>query len=129
MPIDLLRQVRVRHGASADLVQSVVRRPTRRTTAALMHHPGVSMILATGGAALVKAGDSSGAAAIGVGPGNAPAWVCADADVEEAARMVVASKSFDYGIICGSENNLVVDESGGETFIGALRQAGAGVLA
>ncbi|HYB17097.1 MAG TPA: aldehyde dehydrogenase family protein, partial [Streptosporangiaceae bacterium] len=104
MTIDLLRQVLVRHGASADLVQGVVRRPTRRTTAALMHHPGVSMILATGGAAMVKAAYSSGTPAIGVGPGNAPAWVCADADVEEAARMVVASKSFDHGIICGSEN-------------------------
>jgi acyl-CoA reductase-like NAD-dependent aldehyde dehydrogenase len=128
MTIDQLRQVLVRHGASADLVQSVVRRPTRRTTAALMHHPGVSMILATGGAAMVKAAYSSGTPAIGVGPGNAPAWVCADADVEEAARMVVASKSFDHGIICGSENNLVVDESVRETFIGALRQAGAAVL-
>jgi acyl-CoA reductase-like NAD-dependent aldehyde dehydrogenase len=47
--------------------------------------------------------------AIGVGPGNAPAWICADADLQEAARMVVASKAFDHGIICGPENNLVVD--------------------
>jgi hypothetical protein len=60
MTIDLLREVLVRHGASADLVQSVVRRPTRRTTAALMHHPGVSMILATGGAAMVKARTAPG---------------------------------------------------------------------
>ena len=128
MTIDLLRQVLVRHGASADLVQSVVRRPTRRTTAALMRHPGVAMILATGGAAMVKAAYSSGTPAIGVGPGNAPAWVCADADAEAAAQMVVASKAFDHGIICGSENNLVVDQSVRETFIGALRQAGAAVL-
>jgi acyl-CoA reductase-like NAD-dependent aldehyde dehydrogenase len=128
MTMDLLRQVLARHEASADLVQGVVRRPTRRTTAALMHHPGVSMILATGGAAMVKAAYSSGTPAIGVGPGNAPAWICADADVQEAARMVVASKAFDYGIICGSENNLVVDRSVRETFIDALRQAGAAVL-
>jgi len=128
MTIDLLRSVLVRHGASADLVQSVVRRPTRRTTAALMRHPSVSMILATGGAAMVKAAYSSGTPAIGVGPGNAPAWVCADADVEAAAQMVVAGKAFDHGIICGSENNLVVDQSVRETFIGALRQAGAAVL-
>jgi hypothetical protein len=51
--------------------------------------------------------------------------VCADADVEAAARMVVASKAFDHGLICGSENNLVVDRAVRETFIGALRQAGA----
>jgi acyl-CoA reductase-like NAD-dependent aldehyde dehydrogenase len=128
MTMDLLRQVLDRHGASADLVQGVVRRPTRRTTAALMRHPGVSMILATGGAAMVKAAYSSGTPAIGVGPGNAPAWICADADVEQAARMVVASKAFDYGIICGSENNLVVDRSVRETFIDALSQAGAAML-
>jgi acetaldehyde dehydrogenase/alcohol dehydrogenase len=126
--LDLLRQGLVSHGASADLVQSVPRRPTRRTTAALMHHPGVSMILATGGTAMVKAAYSSGTPAIGVGPGNAPAWVCADADLEAAARMVVASKGFDHGLICGSENNLVVDRLVRETFIGALRQAGAAVL-
>ena len=126
--VDLLRQVLVRHGAPADLVQSVPRRPTRRTTAALMRHPGVSMILATGGTAMVKAAYSSGTPAIGVGPGNAPAWVCADADVEAAARMVVASKAFDHGIICGSENNLVVDRSVRDAFTGALRRAGAAVL-
>ena len=126
--LDLLRQVLAARGASADLVQSAARRPTRRTTAALMHHPGVSMILATGGAAMVKAAYSSGTPAIGVGPGNAPAWVCADADVEAAARMVVASKAFDHGIICGSENNLVVDGSVRGAFIGALRRAGAAVL-
>ena len=126
--VDLLRQVLVRHGAPADLVQSVPRRPTRRTTAALMRHPGVSMILATGGTAMVKAAYSSGTPAIGVGPGNAPAWVCADADVEAAARMVVASKAFDHGIICGSEDNLVVDRSVRDAFIGALRGAGAAVL-
>jgi acetaldehyde dehydrogenase / alcohol dehydrogenase len=120
--VDLLRQVLVRHGAPADLVQSVPRRPTRRATAALMRHPGVSMILATGGTAMVKAAYSSGTPAIGVGPGNAPAWVCADADVEAAARI------FDHGIICGSENNLVIDRSVRDAFTGALRRAGAAVL-
>ncbi len=65
--VGLLRQVLVRHGAPADLVQSVPRRPTRRTTAALMRHPGVSLILATGGTAMVKAAYSSGTPAIGVG--------------------------------------------------------------
>ena len=61
----------MRHEAQADLVQSVPRRPTRRTTAALMRHPGVSLILATGGTAMVKAAYSSGTPAIGVGPGIA----------------------------------------------------------
>jgi acyl-CoA reductase-like NAD-dependent aldehyde dehydrogenase len=126
--VSLLHQVLRRHGAPEDLVQSVPRRPTRATTAALMRHPGVSMILATGGTAMVKAAYSSGTPAIGVGAGNAPAWVCADADAEAAAQMVVASKGFDHGIICGSENNLVVDSSVRDSFIGALRAAGAAVL-
>ena len=126
--VDLLRQVLARHGAPADLLQSAPRRPARRATAALMRHPGVSMILATGGTAMVKAAYSSGTPAIGVGPGNAPAWVCADADVEAAARIVVASKAFDHGIICGSENNLVIDRSVRDSFTGALRRAGAAVL-
>ena len=126
--VELLRQVLQRHGAPDDLVQSVPWRPTRATTAALMRHPGVSMILATGGTAMVKAAYSSGTPAIGVGAGNAPAWVCADADVEAAAQMVVASKGFDHGIICGSENNLVVDRRVRDSFAGALRMAGAAVL-
>jgi len=126
--VGLLRQVLARHGAGVDLVQAVPRRPTRQVTTALMRHPGVAMILATGGTAMVKAAYSSGTPAIGVGPGNAPAWVCADADVEAAARMVVASKAFDHGIICGSENNLVVDQSVRGPFTAALRAAGAAVL-
>jgi acyl-CoA reductase-like NAD-dependent aldehyde dehydrogenase len=126
--VDLLHQVLRRHGASVDLVQSVPRRPTRATTAALMRHPGVSLIFATGGTAMVKAAYSSGTPAIGVGSGNAPAWICADANVEAAAQMVVDSKAFDHGIICGSENNLVVDRSVRDSFIDALQTAGAAVL-
>ena len=93
-----------------------------------MRHPGVAMILATGGTAVVTAAYSSGTPAIGVGPGNAPAWICADADLQAAAQMVVASKAFDHGIICGSENNLVVDQSVRGPFTVALRAAGAAVL-
>jgi acetaldehyde dehydrogenase / alcohol dehydrogenase len=126
--VGLLRRMLKRHGASADLVQTVPRRPARQATAALMRHPGVSMILATGGTAVVKAAYSSGTPAIGVGSGNAPAWICADADVPAAARMVVAGKAFDHGIICGSENNLVVDRSVRDPFVAALRGAGAAVL-
>jgi acetaldehyde dehydrogenase / alcohol dehydrogenase len=126
--VDLLRQVLARHAASADLVQNAPRRPGRRAAAALMRHPGVALILATGGTAMVTAAYSSGTPAIGVGPGNAPAWICADADLQTAARMVVASKAFDHGIICGSENNLIVDQAVRDSFTAALRRAGAAVL-
>jgi acyl-CoA reductase-like NAD-dependent aldehyde dehydrogenase len=77
---------------------------------------------------MVRAAYSSGTPAIGVGAGNAPVWVCADADPVRAAQAVVDGKSFDHGIICGSENNLVVDRSIHERFVKALRAAGAAVL-
>ena len=66
--------------------------------------------------------------ALGVGPGNAPAWIRPDADLDAAARSVVMSKTFDYGLICGAENNLVVDAEVREPFIEALKAQGAAVL-
>jgi acyl-CoA reductase-like NAD-dependent aldehyde dehydrogenase len=114
-------------GAPADLLQCI-RRTSRRRTAMFMHHPDVALILATGGAAMVRAAYSSGTPAIGVGSGNAPVWVSADADPAAAARTVVTSKSFDNGLICGSESNLVVDAAVRERFTAELERAGATVL-
>jgi acyl-CoA reductase-like NAD-dependent aldehyde dehydrogenase len=93
-----------------------------------MKHPGVAMILATGGPALVKAAYSSGNPAIGVGSGNAPTLICSDANLDLAAMSVVMSKSFDNGLICGSEHNLVVVDAIRQAFIAALEQQGAAVL-
>ena len=93
-----------------------------------MNHPGVSLILATGGTSMVKAAYSSGKPSIGVGPGNAPVLVCADADIAAAADSVVSSKSFDNGVICGSENNLVVVSSVLDEFIRQLNARGAAIL-
>jgi acetaldehyde dehydrogenase/alcohol dehydrogenase len=126
--VDLVRGVLQRYGAPVDLIQDVRTRTGRETTAALMNHPDVALILATGGARLVRAAYSSGTPALGVGPGNAPVWIAPDADVSSAASMVVAGKSFDHGIICGSENNLVVDRSVKELFLAALTDAGAAIL-
>jgi acetaldehyde dehydrogenase / alcohol dehydrogenase len=114
-------------GAPVDLLQSV-QRASRTKTAMFMRHPDVSLILATGGTAMVKAAYSSGTPAIGVGSGNVPAFICADADPQAAAAAVVASKAFDHGIVCGSEDNLLVDEAVPAPFVAALRRAGAAVL-
>jgi acetaldehyde dehydrogenase/alcohol dehydrogenase len=94
----------------------------------LMRHKDIAFILATGGPSMVQAAYSSGTPAIGVGPGNAPVFVCGDADPEAVAQMVIDSKSFDNGILCGSENNLVVDVSVRQAFITALKGHGAAVL-
>jgi acetaldehyde dehydrogenase / alcohol dehydrogenase len=116
------------HGAPADLVQRVQNSAGRLTTQRFMSHPNVSLVLATGGAGLVKAAYSSGTPAIGVGSGNAPAWICADADIDGAARLIVESKSFDNGLICGAEHSLVVDDRVLATFAAALTQHGAAIL-
>jgi acyl-CoA reductase-like NAD-dependent aldehyde dehydrogenase len=124
--VELIGGVLAGQGAPPELLQSV-ERASRTRTAMFMRHPGVSLILATGGAAMVKAAYSSGTPAIGVGSGNVPALVCADADPAAAAAAVVHSKAFDHGIICGSEDNLVVDAAVGTPFLAALEAAGAAV--
>jgi acyl-CoA reductase-like NAD-dependent aldehyde dehydrogenase len=122
--VALVAAVLAEHGAPVDLLQSV-ERASRTRTAMFMRHPEVSLILATGGAAMVRAAYSSGTPAIGVGSGNVPALVCADADPAAAAAAVVESKAFDHGIICGSEDNLVVDADVAGPFQAALERAGA----
>jgi acyl-CoA reductase-like NAD-dependent aldehyde dehydrogenase len=77
---------------------------------------------------MVKAAYSSGTPAIGVGPGNAPILICADADLSAAAKGVIEGKSFDNGIICASENNLVVVASIRDDFIKMLEAHGAIIL-
>src|SRR4029078_10865157 len=104
----IVRDLLASHGAPAGLVQ-VVQLMGRKATRRFMSHPKVSLVIATGGPGLVKAAYSSGTPAIGVGPGNAPAFVAEDAHADAAARAIVTSISFDNGLICGSEHNLVVD--------------------
>jgi acyl-CoA reductase-like NAD-dependent aldehyde dehydrogenase len=124
--VGLIGEVLAVHGAPTDLLQSV-ERASRARTAMFMRHPGVALILATGGTAMVRAAYSSGTPAIGVGSGNVPALVCADADPAAAAAAVVQSKAFDNGIICGSEDNLVVEEGVAAPLLAELERAGAAV--
>ncbi|PWT85292.1 MAG: acetaldehyde dehydrogenase [Blastocatellia bacterium] len=84
---------------------------TLEGTQELMKHRDVAVILATGGMGLVRAAYSAGKPAYGVGPGNAPAYIEKTADVKKAVRDVVTGKTFDNGVLCSSENSVVVDES------------------
>jgi len=115
-------------GAPPDVVQWVGTRPNRSTTLSLMRHPGVSLILATGGSAMVRAAYSSGKPALGAGPGNAPVYVALDADIEAAAQRIVVSKSYDNGLICGAEHNLIAHASVLPRLSAALEHRGAAVL-
>jgi acyl-CoA reductase-like NAD-dependent aldehyde dehydrogenase len=76
---------------------------------ALLKHRGIAIILATGGEAMVRAAYSSGNPAIGVGPGNGPAFIARSADVREAVSMIIESKTFDNGTICASEQSVIAD--------------------
>jgi acetaldehyde dehydrogenase (acetylating) len=83
---------------------------TLEGTQELMKHRDVAVILATGGMGLVRAAYSAGKPAYGVGPGNAPAFIERTADVRKAVHDVIAGKTFDNGVLCSSENSVVVDE-------------------
>jgi acetaldehyde dehydrogenase (acetylating) len=78
-------------------------------TQELMNHKHVALILATGGSGMVKAAHSVGKPAYGVGPGNVPVYVDRSADLEKAARYIVASKAFDYSTICATEQAVIAD--------------------
>ncbi len=126
--VKIIREVLAKHEASPDLVQTPELPPKRELTNLLMSHPDISFILATGGTNMVRSAYRSGTPSIGVGKGNAPVWVCRDADLHQVAEHIVTSKAFDNGVVCGSENNLIVDQDIEQSFISALVEAGAAVL-
>jgi len=82
--------------------------PTVQLSQALMQHPDIKLILATGGPGMVKAAYSSGHPSLGVGAGNTPAVIDATADIQTAVSSVLLSKTFDNGMICASEQSVVV---------------------
>ena len=113
-----------RAGAPAGIVQ-VVEQPTMPLIDHIMKSPGVNVILATGGAPMVRSAYSSGNPAIGVGPGNAPALVDASADLEAAARRILQSKSFDNSVLCTNESVVVAEASIADRLLTAFERAGA----
>ena len=106
--VKVIRQAIVEAGGNEDLV-SCITIPTLQATDNLMRHADVSMILATGGSAMVRAAYSSGTPAIGVGPGNGPAYIEKTADLPLAVKRIIDSKTFDNGTICASEQSVVCD--------------------
>ncbi len=106
----LVDDAAVNAGAPRGLIH-VILKPSLDGTQALMRHVDTALILATGGGQMVKAAYSSGNPAIGVGPGNGPAVIDDTADILDAVKKIVKSKTFDYGTICASEQSLVVVSS------------------
>ena len=95
-------------GAPKNCIQWI-EHPSMESTSALMNHPDVATILATGGNAMVKAAYSCGKPAMGVGAGNVPAYMNKSCHVEQAVNDIVLSKSFDNGMVCASEQAAIVD--------------------
>ena len=85
--------------------------PSIEATNALMNHPGVATVLATGGSGMVMAAYSTGKPALGVGPGNVPCYIHKSADLEQAVNDLILSKTFDNGMICASEQAAIVDKA------------------
>lgn len=104
----VVRDAAIAAGAPEHCVQWI-ETPSIEATSVLMHHPGVSLILATGGNAMVKAAYSAGKPALGVGAGNVPAYVHESADLRRAVNDLVLSKAFDNGMICASEQAVILD--------------------
>lgn len=93
-------------GAPKAIIQ-ILEEPTIPMVEAFMQSPKTNVILATGGTPMVRAAYSSSNPAIGVGPGNAPVYVDATADIAKAAQRIVASKSFDNSVLCTNESVLI----------------------
>jgi acetaldehyde dehydrogenase (acetylating) len=104
----LMHDAAVEAGAPEGII-ACISVPTMEGTDALMHTPEIALIIATGGSAMVKASYSAGKPALGVGPGNVPAYIERTADISKAVRNIIASKTFDNGTICASEQSVIVE--------------------
>lgn len=105
----ILKEAAIKNGAPKHCIQWV-ETPSIEATSALMNHPGVSLILATGGSGMVKAAYSAGKPALGVGPGNVPCYINKNVNVARACTDLIISKTFDNGMICASEQAVIVDK-------------------
>ncbi|UOY87380.1 bifunctional acetaldehyde-CoA/alcohol dehydrogenase [Bacillus glycinifermentans] len=105
----ILRDAAVQAGAPEHCIQWI-ETPSREATQALMTHPKISLILATGGAGMVKSAYSSGKPALGVGPGNVPCYIERSANLKQAVNDLILSKTFDNGMICASEQAVIIDK-------------------
>lgn len=121
---NILKEAAVNAGAPEGLIGCITI-PSLEATNILMKHKDTALILATGGEAMVKAAYSSGTPAIGVGPGNGPAFIDKSANVSLAVKRILDSKTFDNGVICASEQSIVVESSMKETVINELKKQGA----
>lgn len=90
----------------------------------LMHHKDVALIIATGGPGMVKAAYSAGKPALGVGAGNSPAYIERSAEVAKAVADIMASKTFDNGTVCASEQSIICEQVNRDEVVAEFRRQG-----
>lgn len=120
----LINDAAVKAGAPEGIV-GCISKSSMKATEELMHNDDVSVIIATGGSAMVKAAYSAGKPAFGVGPGNVPVFIERTADIKQAACDIITSKSFDNGMICASEQAIIADMPVKDEIIAELKRQGA----
>jgi len=111
----ILKEAAIKNGAPRHCIQWI-EIPSMEATTALLNHPGVSLILATGGSGMVRSAYSCGKPALGVGPGNVPCYINKNVNIGRACTDLMISKTFDNGMICASEQAVIVDEAIQEEF-------------
>ncbi len=119
----ILRDAAVKAGAPKNCILWI-EHPSIDATRALMNHPDVNLILATGGAGMVRSAYSCGKPALGVGPGNVPCYIDKTANLKTSVNDLVLSKSFDNGMICASEQSVIVDKEISKEFEKLMKEAG-----
>ena len=119
----ILRDAAIKAGAPENCILWI-EEPSVTATTLLMNHSGINLILATGGSGMVKSAYSCGKPALGVGPGNVPCYIDKTAKLKTSVNDLVLSKSFDNGMICASEQSVIVDEEIKEEFENLMKKAG-----
>ncbi len=119
---EILRDAAINAGAPEDCILWI-EEPSILATRTLMNHPDVNLILATGGTGMVKSAYSCGKPALGVGPGNVPCYIDKTAKLKTSVNDLVMSKAFDNGMICASEQAVLVDKDIYQEFEKLMREA------
>ena len=127
MAAKIMYDAAIAAGAPTDCIQWV-KTPSIEATTILMNHPGIAMVLATGGSGMVQSAYSTGKPALGVGPGNVPCYIHKSANVKRAATDLMMSKTFDNGMICASEQSVIVDSEIVPEFEAFMKASNSGAI-
>ena len=121
--VDLINSAIKKHGGPSDLV-TINSNPSQESGQEMMKHPGVKILVVTGGPGIVQAAFSAGKKVIAAGPGNPPSIVDETADIDSAAKHIIAGATLDNNVLCIAEKEVFVVDSVADEFIQALKRNG-----